>query len=183
MRSPDQGLDRPRQEVPSRERPGDLSNAALTPDLATFCQSGVSIVAASRDGTGRPVVGRAVGCTINSEARVRILVRRSSNARLFQAVEERAPLAVTFTRPTTHRSIQLKAAGAQMAGLAPEDVAAAASQAAALRSELIEDGYTATFATGYCAFAADDLAALDFIPSEAFEQTPGPKAGTPLPQP
>ena len=28
---------------------------------------------------------------------------------------------------------------------------------------------------------ADDLVAIDFTPNAAFEQTPGPKAGTPLP--
>jgi hypothetical protein len=90
---------------------------------------------------------------------------------------------VTFTKPSTHRSIQLKAARAEMSELGPGDARVAASQAVGLRTDLVEDGYTATFAASYCAFAADDLIALDFLPSEAFQQTPGPNAGAPLQQP
>lgn len=155
----------------------------LTPELATFCQSGVSIVAASRDSGGRPVVGRAVACTVIGDELVRLLLRRSSNGALLQAVAASGPLAVTFTKPSTHKSLQLKAVRAEMSELGPGDARVAASQAVGLRTDLVGHGYTATFAAGYCAFAADDLIALEFLPNEAFQQTPGPNAGTPMKQP
>ena len=42
-------------------------------------------------------------------------------------------------------------------------------------------GHTQGQARALLACREDDLVAIDFVPNAAFEQTPGPKAGTPLP--
>lgn len=156
-----------------------LANGTLTPDLAAFCQSGVSVVLGSAS-FGRPVVGRGVGCRIDAAGQVRVLVRRPANAALLAAVAGGAALAVTFTEPSTHRSIQLKAAGAAIAEPEAPDASAAARQAAHLAAELRTDGYSELVADAYCSFDTAELVALDFVPTDAFVQTPGPSAGTAL---
>jgi hypothetical protein len=91
-----------------------------------------------------------------------------------------AGLAVTFTQPSTHRSIQLKAAGATVAAPGVSDGPAVAVQTAGFRSELVARGYPETFAVAFTAFEPHELAAVDFVPEHAFVQTPGPSAGSAL---
>ncbi|SDB59560.1 hypothetical protein SAMN02982931_04810 [Bauldia litoralis] len=87
---------------------------------------------------------------------------------------------MTFTQPSTHRSIQLKADSAVLSTVDATDGAAVAVQTAGLRAELVDDGYSEAFAAAYCAYEPDELAAVDFVPESAFVQTPGPNAGSAL---
>lgn len=157
-----------------------LGDGVLTAELAAFCQSGVSVVMASCDRSDRPVVGRGVGCLIDASGHVRILSRRTPNGALLQALADGAGLAVTFTLPTTHRSIQLKASGGRLATPTGSDYPVATAQMAALCADLIACGFPEAFAAGYCAFEPLDLAAIDLLPDCAFVQTPGPGAGSKL---
>lgn len=157
-----------------------LANGVLTAELAEFCQSGVSLVISSCDRGGRPVVGRGLACLIDGSGELRVVLRRPSNGALLQALGEGGRLAITFTKPSTHRSIQLKSSGATIAPSEASDRRAAAAQAGGLRAELIDDGFTDSLATAYCAFEPDELVAVRFIPEQAFVQTPGPGAGSPL---
>lgn len=157
-----------------------LGDGLLTAELAAFCQSGVSVVLASCDRSRWPVVGRGVGCLIDASGQVRILSRRTPNGALLQALADGAGLAVTFTLPTTHRSIQLKASGGRIATPAASDYPVVAAQMAALCADIIACGYAESLAAGYCAFEPHDLAAIDLLPDCAFVQTPGPGAGSKL---
>lgn len=172
----------PSQELAARRNWSGptLANGVLTVELTEFCQSGVSVVMASCDRGGRPVVGRGVACRIDESGLVRVLLRQPSNTALLQALRDGAGLAVTYTRPTNHRSIQLKAANARIAAPTASDGTASIAQSAAFRADLIEDGYTESFAEAYCAFEPHELAAIDFVPEQAFVQTPGPSAGSAL---
>lgn len=157
-----------------------LANGALTADLAEFCQSGVSVVIASVGPGGRPIVGRGLACRIDGSGQVRIVLRQTTNVALLKAVERGAGFAATFTRPTTHRSIQLKAVRAKIAAPTVSDGPAAAAQTAGFRADLAEAGYGEAFAAAYCFYEPHELAALDFVPEHAFVQTPGPSAGSAL---
>jgi hypothetical protein len=157
-----------------------LPGGVLTTELADFCQSGVSVVVASCDRTALPLVGRALACRIAPDGEMRVVLRESSNLRLLDALRDGARLAVTFTQPTTHRSIQLKAPGARLVAANASDAPAAIVQTAAFRRELMEIGYDDTFAAGYCGFETHDLVTITFRPEQAFVQTPGPSAGSAL---
>jgi hypothetical protein len=157
-----------------------LASGVLTADIADFCQSGISVILGTSDAAGRPLAGRALACRIDETGRVRILLRRAAQQPLLDAVGGGAALAVTFSRPVNHRAIQLKAASATVIAPAASDAALAEAQTAAFRAELVEVGYTAAFATIYTAFDRHDLAAIEFVPEQAFVQTPGPAAGSQL---
>jgi hypothetical protein len=152
----------------------------MAPDIAGFCQRGLSICLASSDRRGEPIAGLGLACRQDA-GRLRILLDRRGHERLLRAVAAGAPVAVTFSQPETHRSIQLKAATASPAAFLPTDEPELMRQTAAMREELISVGYSAAFATIYSAFDRQELAVIVLAPEQAFVQTPGPAAGSALP--
>lgn len=57
---------------------------------------------------------------------------------------------------------------------------ALAVQSRAFRDQMIAISFTETMSDGYCFADPDDIVAIDFVPDEAFVQTPGPSAGSVL---
>jgi hypothetical protein len=149
--------------------------------MAEFCQSGISIVMGSCNGGPSPVIGRGVACRVTAGGPMRVVMRNSSNAALQKALGGGARLAVTFTQPTTHCSLQLKSPSARIVPADALDVPAAHAQDAKFRQELMAVGYSACFAAAYCGFEPHDLLTITFTPEQAFLQTPGPSAGSALP--
>ena len=105
---------------------------------------------------------------------------RSGNEALVSAAEQGAAIAVTFSQPINHRSIQVKGSNAGIAAPTEEDRQAAFRQMAGLREKLKAIEYPVHFADAYCHVDADDLVAFDFDLDTAFVQTPGPGAGAEL---
>ena len=157
-----------------------LANEVLTTEIAEFFQSGLSIVMASHDLSGRPIVARGLACRIDMKGRIRIIFREDPNSTFQRAIASGAAVAVTFTKPYTHRSIQLKATVAEIAPISPLDGPAALQQTRTFCQELIDVGHSRVFSTGYTSFEPYELAALEFLPGSAFVQTPGPSAGSAL---
>jgi hypothetical protein len=157
-----------------------LANDVLTTEIVEFCQSGLSIVLASQDSAGRPLVARGLACRINPEGRIRVIYRERPNATFQRSVAAGAAVAATFTKPYNHRSIQLKATTADILHTDPLDGPAAHVQTRRFCRELVDVGYSEAFATGYTNFEPHELAAVEFQPESAFVQTPGPSAGSAL---
>jgi hypothetical protein len=156
-----------------------LKPLVLTSDLVNFCQSGQSIVVASCEADGSPVGGKAFAFRIDSRTQTaRLTVPRAANAPLLNAIEQGKGIAVTFSQPTTHKSIQLKAPSARIVSVKPEDKRDAADQRAGFARELLAVGYPEAYVQMFCAHDPRDLAVLTFTPTEAFLQTPGPNAGS-----
>jgi hypothetical protein len=172
----------PSQEIAERRdwSGPTLAGGVLTAELVTFCQSGISIIMASRDTSLRPVAGRGLACRIDGEGRVRVVLREPANAAFLHAIAAGGPIAATFTRPFSHRSIQFKATRAAIVRPGRQDGQAAFAQTRKFRDELVEAGHDDTFATGFTRFELHELAAFEFLPENAFVQTPGPSAGSAL---
>jgi hypothetical protein len=172
----------PTQELAARGswRGPTLANGVLTAEIAGFFQSGVSVVIAARDDRGWPVVGRGVACQVDGAGTIRVLIRKPSNGALLSALAGGSGIAVTFTKPSTHRSIQVKAGSASFASTTAADGVTAAGQVAAFRADLVHVGYSDIFAAGYTSHEPHELAAIEFLPEQAFVQTPGPSAGSAL---
>lgn len=152
----------------------------LAPELAEFCQSGVSVIVGACVAGETPVAATGYACRIMSGNRFRLLLRRQGNEGLLDAVERGGAIAATFSQPTTHRSIQIKGSGAVIVPATGEDRLEALRQTDGLRVELIEIGYPPAFAAAYRHVVEDDLVAIDLTPDAAFVQTPGPGAGAEL---
>lgn len=157
-----------------------LAAGVLTEAIVAFCQSGLGIAVASRDVDGWPVVARGRGCRIDAEGRVRVILRAAAAAALLDAVATGRPVAVTFSQPGSHRSIQLKASRATVSPVEPADGPAAEAQAAVFRALLVAAAYPVRFVDVYCGDGGQGIAVISLMPEAAFVQTPGPGAGSAL---
>lgn len=156
------------------------SAAVLTPDLESFCQSGVSVILAAGGPGEPPVAGVGSGCRMLPGGTMRLLLHRSGNEVLLAAAERGGLVSATFSQPLTHRSIQVKGRLASIAPAAEGDGDLAARQMAGLHRELLIIGDKPAFSEAYCDVRAADLVAVEIILDAAFVQTPGPGAGAEL---
>ena len=152
----------------------------LDADHAAFIQGGVSVVVATRDADCVPDVVRGCGCRVSRDRRrVTVLVEPSRAGTLLDDIAANGMIAVVFSQPSTHRTIQLKGSNARVVKVTAADRAIAARHLLDWSEDLCRIGYTPEFAHAVRG-AAPRLAAIAFTPSAAFQQTPGPGAGKPL---
>lgn len=84
--------------------------ALLSPDDVAFIGRGVSTLVASRDARLRPSVMRAMGSTVTADGRcVTVYLSRLQARQLLSDLASCARIAVTFSQPASHRTLQLKA--------------------------------------------------------------------------
>ena len=153
----------------------------IDPQHAAFVASGVSIVASSRGRDGWPTLARASGCRVSADARrVTLLFAASRSGALVDSVRATGALAAVFNEPGTHRSMQFKGADAAVDALLPGDDFLVKRYADAFAAAICPLGYTEQLARAMVWSAPEDLVALTFTPAKGFDQTPGPRAGSPL---
>lgn len=158
-----------------------MAEPLLDENNAAFIQTGLSIVAASRDDALMPSIGRASGCHVSADRRaVSIFLPQSQAGQLVADLSKCGHVAVVFSRPSTHRTLQLKGTDARVRPATRDESAIVARYVDAFAHEIALLGHTAEQACAMFQARDDDLVAVDFTPSAAFEQTPGPKAGSPL---
>ena len=150
----------------------------LSAEVVAMMAGGVSVLVSSRDEHMRASVMRAMGSSIDVAAgRVTVYVARSQAPTLLRDLEASGLVAVMFSQPTTHRTVQLKSGAISMRPATAADAPVLERYAQAMGRELEQVGYTASLARVMLAHRLEDLVAISFEPQEAFEQTPGPKAG------
>lgn len=150
----------------------------LDEEHAAFIQGGVSVVVATRDSDSVPDVVRGCGCRVSSNRRqVTVLVEPARAGSLLADIESNGLVAVVFSQPSTHRTIQLKGSDARLVRVTAADRAIAARHLEAWVEELTSVGYEPGFARAVRGQAGRGMVAIGFTPTAAFQQTPGPGAG------
>jgi hypothetical protein len=86
-------------------------------------------------------------------------------------------IAVVFSRPNTHQTIQLKGTDATIVPLGREDRELMIAYGKSFVAEIGALGYKEHFSRALMSPAAEDAVGVEFTPSAAFVQTPGPAAG------
>lgn len=150
----------------------------LSADTAAFLRGSVSIVAASCRDDLETELSRAIGCRVSLDRRrVTIFLAASQSSALLAAIRSTHRVAVVFTGPSTHRALQLKATDAVIEPRSETDARLLDAYRDAMVPELAKLGFGEDFTRTMLAAAPEDVVAVSFTPSEAFEQTPGPSAG------
>ncbi|HZI99868.1 MAG TPA: hypothetical protein VFD22_04335 [Gemmatimonadaceae bacterium] len=145
---------------------------------AAFIARGLSTVASSTTSRGLPVIGRAAGCRVSTDRRqVTLLIDQSQSPALIDAISSSGRIAVVFSEPTTHRTIQLKSGNASVAGLQKRDEKLIREYADAFVAHVCSIGFEESLVRALIWSDRATLAAVTFTPEEVFEQTPGPGAG------
>ncbi len=156
----------------------DGSTTLIDADHAAFMQGGVSVIVASRNPSLVADVVRGCGCRVSRDRRrVTVLVEPGRASELLEDIRLTGTIAVVFSRPSTHRTIQLKGIDAEIVPVTAADRRMAERHLGAWVQELVSIGYTAEFAAAVRGRAEQGLAAIAFTPVAAFQQTPGPAAG------
>jgi len=154
----------------------------LSPEHIALIDKGVSANVASRNAALRPSVMRAVGTSISPDGtRITVFVSRIHARQLLLDVAATGDVAVVFSEPLSHRTVQVKARKAELRAAEEGDLPVLRRYLKSMEHELSRVGCEIPFVHTVLAFKLDDLVAVHFSPDTAFDQTPGPKAGSALP--
>lgn len=156
----------------------------LDPDLARFVTGGVSINAGSSSAEGLPSLCRAFGCRVDpGTGRLTVFFAKPQAADLVRDAAAGGALAVVFSEPPTHRTVQIKGRDARLVPLAEGDLACVQAYRTAFARSLVFLGFTEVMVRTLLDCPDEALVALAFTPTAFFNATPGAQAGTPLTPP
>lgn len=154
------------------------SPSLLSPDWIAMVAGGVSTIVCSCDAALRPSLMRAVGSTITPDGRtVTVFVARRQSRKLLQDLAATGRIAVVFSQPSSHRTLQVKANRVQVRPMEASDRPLLARYLLAMEQELIAVGVGPPLTRAMLAHTPDDVVAIRFDPTDAFDQTPGSRAG------
>lgn len=154
---------------------------ALDAEDVTFLEGGVSMHASSRDAQNVANLSRALGCRVSPDrARVTVFLLASHSGSMLADYRANGAIAVVFSLPCTHRTVQLKGEDAAVEPLQDGDHVLIARNREAFVKGLTSIGYPASLPELLVAGVRGDVVAVGFTVSAAFIQTPGPAAGSPL---
>lgn len=152
----------------------------LDEELADFLESGVAMHAASVSRLV-PQVTRVAGCRVSPDRRtVTIYVVEAHSEALLAQLRENGAIAVVFTRPKSHRAVQLKGQDARVGPATEADARLVDRQVGIFDAELEALRFAPRLGRTLLGGTRPKLAAITFTPSSGFVQTPGPAAGTEL---
>ena len=125
---------------------------------------------------------RAVGASIAPDgSELTVYVARSRSRQLLQDVAATGQIAVVFSEPRSHRTVQVKAREVELRSAVDSDAPVLRRYLRSMEHEIGNVGLSAVFVQAMLACPLDDVVAIRLRPSEAYDQTPGPKAGSALP--
>lgn len=147
-------------------------------DHATFLEGGVGISVAACNNANVPTLVRATGCRVSKDRQsVTVFVSASQAAPVIDCIRANGAIAAVFSRPSTHQTVQLKGRDAAIVGLQPDDLQRIAEYRLAFVGQLVPRGYPEQLIRTLFSYPPSDIVGLRFTPTEAFSQTPGPRAG------
>jgi hypothetical protein len=151
----------------------------LPPDLLAMMARGVSVIVGSRDQAMRPSIMRAVGSDVAADGgMVTVYLARRQSGQLLQDLAGSGQISVVFSEPGTHRTVQLKSSKVAIRPAAGPDKPLLARYLASMEQEIQRVGYSVALARAMLAHRVEDVVAVSFVPEQAFDQTPGPRAGS-----
>ena len=155
--------------------------ASIPPQMLALMVKGVSVIVSAAGLDLHPSLMRAMGSAVAPDGScITVYLSRSQSVQLLQDISSTRRLAVVFSQPHSHRSVQLKGTLLEIRPADLSDQQALEHYLASMVQELSLIGYGPEFARAMFGCAIDDLVAVRFTPLQAFDQTPGPHAGTAL---
>lgn len=159
----------------------DTDTVLLDAPRADFLTHHVSILVGSCSADCVPSVARAYGCRVTPDRRsITVFLSVAQAQQVLRDLRAGGGIAVVFSRPRTHETVQLKGVRVQIAPLADDDRETMRAYGRSFGEEVGAVGFGAPFQNAIMSGVEDEAVAVSFTPTAAFEQTPGPTAGRPL---
>lgn len=153
----------------------------LHPDIEAFLALGLSMHVGACNAAGQPQLTRALAVRARDDGAVELLVPSVASAALIDAVNAAGQVATVFCQPTTHRTLQIKGGHAIARPTSAADWPQLPHNRRAFAHEIQAYGFDETFCAAWFGAAGDSLHSIVFQPTGAWNQTPGPAAGAPVP--
>ncbi|HEX5224725.1 MAG TPA: pyridoxamine 5'-phosphate oxidase family protein [Solirubrobacteraceae bacterium] len=152
---------------------------AIDEDIRAFLEQAPATVVASRDAEMRPALARAWGLDVQADgSELTFCVGVPDGSPVQENLEGNGAIAVTFSRPSTYRTVQIKGEVLALDEPTDEQLRAADSHADAFSAEVLTLGLPAD--AGRRLRGEVRLISVRMRVSEMFDQTPGPGAGSRL---
>jgi len=166
----------------------------VDPEQLAWIQSGVAtIVVSSHSPNLVPSITLGLGCSTGSlsgqgtqerqnepSLALRVYVLEAKGHQLLRDVRGGGAVSVLFVEGSTHKSLQIKARRAREVARTARDVAAVDEYTQKLIADLLNVGESEPYLRALLNRGTDALVVLEIEPTDAFDQTPGPAAGTRL---
>lgn len=151
----------------------------IAPEIARLITSPTMIIVSTADRHNRASIGRSTGALFERvSTAITLLVSSRQWPTVFVDLEPGSPVAATFVVPQSYRTVQIKGRVETVLLATPQDIAAALAYRAAIQAVMRDTGVS--MAQLSHTMAMQDLQRISFLPTDVFNQTPGPQAGTRL---
>lgn len=156
-----------------------MSLSRISTELASFLESGLSIVMATRDDDLRPDGALAWAARVHeSGTHVTVYLHEQAAREMLRNLEKHPMIALDFDRPTSHRACQVKGTYRSVRPARDDEREFVLNQVDAFAADLEGVGIPREMEVGWQAWPC---LAFEIEVAQLFEQTPGPGAGAPLP--
>jgi hypothetical protein len=147
-------------------------------ESAAFVEHYAAIFVAGCGAGNLPILAAACGCRVAPDRRLLSLFLSEEEAGPVEAgLRHSGAVAAVFSRPSTHRGIQIKGHGGRIEPLRPGDPDLIERWRASYIQDLMAIGYGRDFATALTPQPGARPVVLTFAPEHLFDQTPGRQAG------
>ena len=154
----------------------------LDQQTAAFIQHRVSINLATTDTHNRPAITRVSGCRpAPDNGSLTLFISSNHNQTVLDNIQTTHAIAVVFSSPSTHKTIQLKGTDARLVSLEESDYLLMQDYRNSMIEELQSIGYPPAFTEALIPPPETLDTGICFTPMDAYSQTPGPDAGKKLP--
>jgi hypothetical protein len=142
-------------------------------------RQGVTVVIATRDAVMRAQIARAWGPEVlDKHGPVRLCVEAPEGSATARNLVEHPEIAVTFTRPSTYQSIQLKGLTIELRPPTDDELRRVDEHQVTFSAEVRQVGIPLRLVPRLIDRAS--LVSVTLAVDELFDQTPGRAAGTPI---
>ena len=153
----------------------------LSPECIAFIHGSVSIMVGTRSAGREPHLVRASACRVEADGeQVTVLLAASHAGDVLADLRANGRIAVVFSEPSSHRTVQLKGCDARAVPLEAEHQRLLGNYRQRMVPELGALGFSPAWVRALLGCNSAELVAVRFTPAEAWLQTPGPRAGEPL---
>lgn len=156
-----------------------MSQAKISAELATFLESGLSIVVATRDGDLQPDGAVAWAARVHEGGtRLTVYLHEMAARQMLRNLEKHPAIALDFDLPTSHRACQVKGNCRSSRPARDDERAIVDRQIEGFGTDLEGIGIPREMTN--VAWQTWPCMALEVEVTHLFEQTPGPGTGEPL---
>jgi hypothetical protein len=156
-----------------------METAVIGPELRARLAEGYAAVAATCDERLRPALARVWGMEVSPDGRqLTFCVEAPPGSRMRANLERGSMVALTATKPTTYRSMQVKGRLRSIREPTVEDLSRAVGQRDAFADNVVPLGIEPARGVRFMREETLFTAVVDV--EELYDQTPGPSAGARL---